>query len=342
MNSTQRLEKFFNHEPLDRPPVTSIIMMFAAKFINKSYRDYYLDYKVLVESWLRCHEKFQFDMMMVISDPFRETEGIGGRFEYPQDNVPKCIERPIQNYADLKKVKVPDPWNCPRMLDRLQACELFKEEVGTDIPILGWIEGPMSQMSSLRGMDHIMMDLYDAPDFVADLVELVMAVEKSFALEQIKSGANWMGIGDSAASLISPQLYHQIIMPKQKELVDFIHQNGAKAKIHICGNITHHLESLVQTGADIIDLDWMVPIEKAVDLLEPGQVVCGNFDPVDILLNGTPEAVFEAAEECIQKGQERLILSPGCEVPVNTPVENMSAFCSTAAFKKFRINKAND
>lgn len=335
MNSILRVEKFLNHELVDRPPVTPILMMFAAKFINKSYRDYYLDYRVLVESWLRCHEQFQFDMMMVISDPYRETEGIGGRFEYPEDNVPKCIERPIQKYADWKNLKIPNPSNCPRMLDRLRACELFKKELGDAIPILGWIEGPMAQMSNLRGLDHIVMDLYDHPDFVADLLEFVIAVEKSFALEQIKAGANWIGIGDAAASLISPQIYHNLILPAQKDLVNFIHQNGAKAKIHICGNITHHLQSLVQTGADIIDLDWMVPIEKSVDLLQPGQVVCGNFDPVTILLEGTPDEVIEAATKCIQKGKGKLTLSPGCEVPVHTPIENVAAFCSSSAFEKY-------
>lgn len=335
VNSVLRLNNFLANEKIDRPPVTPIIMMFAAKFINKTYRDYYSDYRVLVESWLRCHEKFQFDMMMVISDPYRETEGIGGRFEYPEDNVPKCIERPIKNYAELKKLKIPDPWNCPRMLDRLKACELFKRKVGDEIPILGWIEGPMSQMSNLRGMDQIMMDLYDQPDFVADLLEFVMEVEKNFALAQIKSGASWIGIGDAAASLISPKIYHEKIMPKEKELVDFIHAHGAKVKIHICGNITNHLECLVQTGADIIDLDWMVPIEKAVGLLQPGQVVCGNFDPVRILLDGMPAQVDEAADECLQKGRGRLILSPGCEVPVNTPVENVAAFCSKRAFEKY-------
>jgi len=74
MTSAQRFEKFLKHEPIDRLPVTPILMMFAAKFIDKTYRDYYLDYRVLVESWLRCHERFQFDMLMVISDPYRETE----------------------------------------------------------------------------------------------------------------------------------------------------------------------------------------------------------------------------------------------------------------------------
>jgi len=222
------------------------------------------------------------------------------------------------------------------MLDRLKACELFKKEIGDETPILGWIEGPMAQMSNLRGMDQIMMDLYDQPDFLADLLEFVMEVEKSFAIEQIKSGANRMGIGDATASLISPKIYHEMIMPKEKKLIDFIHENGAKVKIHICGNITNHLESLVQTGADIIDLDWMVPIEKAVDLLQPDQVVCCNFDPVRILLDGTPENVFEAAVGCIRKGQGRLILSPACEVPVNTPVENVAAFCSSATFEKYQ------
>jgi uroporphyrinogen-III decarboxylase len=231
VNSTLRFEKIFKNEPIDRPPVTPIFMMFAAKFINKTYRDYYLDYRVLVESWLRCHQKFQFDMVMVISDPYRETEGIGGRFEYPEDNVPKCIERAIQNHADLKKLKAPDPWNCPRMLDRLKACELLKKEIGYEIPILGWIEGPMAQMANLRGMDDLMMDLYDSPDFVVDLLEFVMEVEQSFALGQIKAGANWIGIGDSAASLISPQIYHDLIMPGQKAKFIFVETSSITWKV---------------------------------------------------------------------------------------------------------------
>ena len=65
----------------------------------------------------------------------------------------------------------------------------------------------------------------------------------------------------------------------------------------------------------------------------------GNFDPVNILLEGTPEIVYEAAAKCIQKGKGRLILSPGCEVPVNTPVENVAAFCSSRAFKNFEGSK---
>jgi len=338
MNSKLRFEKLLKNEPIDRPPVTPIIMMFAANFIGKTYREYYSDYRVLVESWLKCHEKFQFDMMMVISDPYRETEAIGGRFEYPEDSVPKCVDLPIKQYSDLLKLKVPDPWNAPRMLDRLKACELFKQKVESEIPILGWIEGPMAQMVALRGMDQIMMDLYDNQDFVTDLIEYVMEVEKKFAIAQIEAGANWIGIGDAAASLVSPQIYKQMIMPKEKELVDFIHENGAQVKIHICGNITNHLESLVQTGADIIDLDWMVPIEKSVDLFLPNQVVCGNFDPVNVLLEDTPENVFKAAVECIAKGQRRLILSPGCEVPPNTPPENVSAFCSPVSFEKYRLS----
>jgi uroporphyrinogen-III decarboxylase len=116
-------------------------------------------------------------------------------------------------------------------------------------------------------------------------------------------------------------------MPREKELVDFIHKNGAKVKLHICGNTSNHVEYMVETGADIIDLDWMVPIDQSVQYLKPNQVLCGNPDPVSVIMNGTKENIIAASKKCIQDGKGRLILSAGCEIARDTPIDNLYTFC---------------
>jgi uroporphyrinogen-III decarboxylase len=58
---------------------------------------------------------------------------------------------------------------------------------------------------------------------------------------------------------------------------------------------------------------------------EDGPVVCGNFDPVAVLLQGDPRQVYDAARRCLQYGGKRVISTAGCEVPAGTPPENLRA-----------------
>jgi uroporphyrinogen-III decarboxylase len=87
---------------------------------------------------------------------------------------------------------------------------------------------------------------------------------------------------------------------------------------------------MAQTGCDILDLDWMVPLDEARAALGPGITIAGNFDPAAVLLQGTPQEVAEAARRNIQMGGPRFILQPGCEVPPGTPEANIRAFCPCA------------
>ena len=70
-----------------------------------------------------------------------------------------------------------------------------------------------------------------------------------------------------------------------------VHEMGALARLHICGNTSFILADMAATGADIIDLDWMVDIGRAVETFGPNQSACGNQDPVAVMLQGMPETV---------------------------------------------------
>ena len=329
MNSKERIDRLLNGQDIDRNPVTPILMAFAARFIGKTYREYYLDYRVLVESYICCWKHFPFDMVMTISDPFRETEGFGAFFHYPDDGIPVMNEQFLKSLedADLRFLQKPDPYQAKRMKDRLLAVETFRREVGGEVPILGWVEGPFAEAADLRGVQNLMMDIIDQPEQVLTLLKFVVEVEKSFAREQIKAGADIIGVGDAAASLLSPGLYQEFVLPFEQELFKHIHQAGARVKLHICGNTSRLLPLMAQSGADIIDLDSMVSLKKAREYFGTQICICGNVDPVGIMLEGKPEEVREASLRCIEEAGMPFILSAGCEIPVATPHENLLALC---------------
>ena len=125
----------------------------------------------------------------------------------------------------------------------------------------------------------------------------------------------------------SPPMYERFVLPFEKRLFDAIHEAGAAVKLHICGDISNKVGPIAQTGADVIDVDWMVPLDRSREIVGPDVTLCGNFDPSAILLQGTPQEVAEAARRCISMGGQRFILQPGCEVPPGTSEQNIRAFC---------------
>ena len=132
------------------------------------------------------------------------------------------------------------------------------------------------------------------------------------------------------SSLIGPALYADFALPYQQVLIRRIHAMGAGVKLHICGNLNPVLSLVAQTGADIVDLDHMVDLKAAADLFPPEMHISGNFDPVSVLLQGTPASVEAAVLRCMEDtGKNQSCIAAGCEVPKFTPPENLRAVADT-------------
>jgi MtaA/CmuA family methyltransferase len=327
MTSKERIYATLHGESVDRVVVTPIFMAWAAHFIGRNYRDYYLDGDVLVDSQLAVTRAFGIDQISAISDPWREASAYGMEFEYPEEGVGKPADTLLKGENDIARLKKVDIRKAERTKQRIESVRRMAKEIGKTHSVLGWVEGPFAEYADLRGVEAAMLDLMDRPDYFRQAAEAIIENEIKFAVAQVKAGADMIGVGDAAASLISPNQYKEFVLPLEKKLFDAIHEAGGAVKLHICGNVSNHVEFMAESGADIIDLDWMVPIEQTRELLGPDVTLCGNFDPAAVLLQSTPEKIAEAARECIEAGGERFILMPGCEVPPATPEENIRAFC---------------
>jgi len=146
-----------------------------------------------------------------------------------------------------------------------------------------------------------------------------------------QAGAHGIGIGDAFCSQIGPAPYLELAFEREKQLVDHIHSLGAKAKLHICGNTAPIMPHMIATGADILDVDHLVPDMAAfAALLAPHQVLSGKTDPVSIIQNGSPAQIAESVRECRRQAAGRVIVSAGCEIPPDTSLANMRAFRAAA------------
>ena len=327
MNRRERVLAHLDGRPVDRLPFMPITMQFAADLAGVRYRDYELDYRVLAEAQARVAEAFGFDYVNTMSDPGREAADCGAKLEY-FDHQPAAVieEEPrLADRTELVRLRVPDPLGGGRMHNGIRAVARLRERVGNDLMVEGWIEGPCAEAADLRGLNNLMLDFYDDPKFVRDLFEFVVEMELQFAREQIAAGADVLGVGDAAASLIGPELYEEFVWPYEKRLIDGVHAMGGRTRLHICGNTRFCLAGMGRLGCAVVDLDWLSPVEEGRRAMGPDQILLGNIDPVSVLRNGTPERIAAEIAQCHRAAGKRFIVGAGCEVPRDTPYENLRA-----------------
>jgi len=326
MKPLERVRRRLRGEKVDRPPNFDIYMQRAAHHAGRPLSRYYLDHRVLVEANLLVLEAFDLDIVQAISDPYREASDLGLEVEWPEDGLPVRRAIRLREPEDAARLDLVAPEDGPRMSDRIEAVRLLRKTVGDDVPVMGWVEGAFALASVLRGDTNVLLDIHDRPDWLEDLLDRLVEVGVAFARAQVAAGAHVIGLGDSMGSLVSPRHYRELVLPYEQRVFAAVKEAGAIPRLHVCGDTSRLLADMARSGAAIVDLDWMVDLGRAVEVFGPGgPAPCGNFDPVAVMLRGTPAQVEDAVRLCAAAGGPRHFSAAGCEVPDGTPEANLLA-----------------
>jgi MtaA/CmuA family methyltransferase len=336
MTGKQRILAKLRGEPADSLPLMPITMMFAADLAGVRYGDYARDCRVLADAQVAVAERFGLDYVSAISDPAREASDLGAAVAWFDDQPPAIVESRalLDEKSKLAALRLPDPAAPGRMRDRVEAVRLLAERVGASRIVEGWVEGPCAMSADLRGLNTLMLDFFDDPPFVEALFEFTVQMEVEFARAQVEAGATLIGVGDAAASLVGPALYTQFVLPSEQKLIAAIRGLGVPVRLHICGNTKRIVGGIGQSGADIIDLDFLTPLGQARRAMRETQVLLGNIDPVRELRDGTPESVEAALEEFYHQAGTAYICGAGCEVARGTPYANLEAMARFARSRR--------
>ena len=331
MNGKSRIKAILNGGTPDRVPLMPITMMFASRLIGKQYLDYVTDYRVLVEGQIAVAERFGFDYVSVISDPTREAGECGAKIAFYDDNPPAIDEANgnalLDDQKKLTTLKAPSV-DQGRMGDRLLGLELLKRKCQDDLFVEGWVEGPCAEAADLRGINAIMLDFFDDSAFINDLLDFTTELAIDFALAQLEAGADIIGIGDAASSLIGPDFYNDLVAPRARKLVEAIHQKGGLVRMHICGYTESIVETLGSMQCDMIDIDYPVDLHVARESAGESPVLIGNLDPVVDVLESNPDDIVKRLQECRELAGPRFIAGSGCEIPPDCSHQNVDAFRS--------------
>jgi len=331
MTGRERFSAALKGQRLDRAPVFPLLMFLAADRAGITYRQFATDGRALADAQLGAQRRFGFEAITACSDAFRVSAALGGEMAFPEDKPPYLAKPLIKSASDLKKLGRPDPTDREnRMGDRVLGVAEMARSSGDGCAVLGWVDMPFAEACAVCGLTPFMMMLVDDPSGAHRILDFLTRIVVDFSLAQLRAGAVMIGAGDAAASLISAEMYDEFALPYEREVCRAAHEAGGLVKLHVCGNTTHLLEKMATCGADLFNVDHMVPLEKARDVYGAARKCFkGNMDPVADMMRSTPEQCEKRAHRCLSIAQgAAYMLSPGCEVPAATSDEVFRAFCN--------------
>ncbi len=329
MTPKERFSAILQGKEVDRLLVSPLILNFASRALGMKVRDFCTDGKNMGNANIACFKKYRHDAVYIFSTTSTLAEAMGTRMYFPPDDAPQ-VEIPfIQSRDDLEKLKPVNPEKDGRIPVYLEAVKRCVEAIGNEVFIVPVIGAPFTTSAALRGTEVFIKELYTDPELIHTLMRAVTQSVKILIDAYVKAGGVPVTVEPVATgSMISERHFREFALPYLKEVYAHIHSHGLPGVLHICGKTKRVIRCMAESGADILSID-NIDLKEAKELV--GERVClmGNISPADGMLKGNPEIITDMVRDCISKAADNykgFIVATGCEVPIQTPHENMMAF----------------
>jgi MtaA/CmuA family methyltransferase len=334
MDCLERCLRAVRREVPDRVPVVPLIISHAVKQAGVAFSEYNRNPELIASVQACAWRRYGYDGIHITTDNWILPQALG----YPSDIMTIC-RRWVWTVRWLPGGTLPclppltEAKTAARMGLLPEATRCARRLLGDTCFIkTNFDQGPFSLASAVRGIEALMMDMADQPQFVFDLLEISVEMVSHLGIEVGRTGAHAVTFGDAVAGLVSREDFVKFAFPRLKEVVRRLHAAiDAPVFLHICGKTTHIVDCMAATGADALELDFQNDFGEMKRMV--GDEVCleGNLEPSGVLLQGTPQLVYRKSRELIQSaGPGGFILSSGCEVPRDTPPENIEAMVQAA------------
>lgn len=328
MTSYERLLTTINGDFPDSFPVAPEVFGVTARLNGYRISQYVTDGRIIAESQLKAREAIGYDILFAFADLSVEAEALGCTLRYDDDAYPSVKEHILQNIEDVKVLKLPDPLKDGRMPVVIEACRQLRESAGNECVIAACVMGPVSIASQIMGLESFLYQLVDNPDGVNQVLNFTEKVAISYGRALIKAGAHCPVVFDPVASpaVIPPSLFVHYEVQRLKRMYDSFRDEGAPISwISIAGATQKIMPYFKKAGINLATIDYVVPISEAFKLAD-NIALNGNLKPYSFI-SCSPAEMKEEVRRCLMeaKGKGNYIIGSGCEIPVESNIENIRA-----------------
>ena len=319
------------HEKPDSIPWVPFAGVHAGAVKGYTAEEMLKDADKIVESLIEVNKLYMPDGLPILFDLQVEAEILGCELLWAKDNPPSVKSHPYEEGKSLPCVcKLPDE-NSGRMPMILDATRRVKEAIGDETALYGLICGPFTLASHLRGT-NIFMDMMMEPEYTKDLLDFCGQVAIRMAGMYIDAGVDVIAVVDPLISQVSPKHIKKVMLDTFKGVFDYIRSRDVFSCFFVCGNATKQIEVMCEMGPDGISIDENVNLPEAKKITDSYNIcIAGNIPLTTTMLHGNQQDNIKTVIDEIDSIEDKtnFIVSPGCDMPYATPIENTIA-CAQA------------
>ncbi|MGO9480917.1 MAG: uroporphyrinogen decarboxylase family protein [Candidatus Kryptoniota bacterium] len=271
-------------------------------------------------------DKYSPDAATMIMDLTVEAEAFGCKINLSNNEIPSVAEPLVGDHESIERLRIPS-LDCARIPQYLNAAHLAATNI-SDKPVFAGCIGPFSLAGRLFGMTEIMTSLFIEPEMIKSLLDKSTSFLLSYIDAMKRLGTDGIIMAEPAAGLLSAEMCDEFSSAYVRRIVGCVQDRDFRFVLHNCGNTGQVTRSMISTDAGGLHFGNKINLTEALKEIPNNILVFGNLDPVSVFKSGTPEHVFDATTELLERtsGCNNFIISSGCDTPPGSPAENIDAF----------------
>ena len=252
-----------------------------------------------------------------------EASALGLPVRFPLEETPSVEAHLVKSKDDLDKFRKIDILGDGRVIVYLETLKHMR--AAFPCPVGAYVIGPLTLSGLLMGANQLAIKSILEPDFFEEVLEFSHQVVMRYAQALRENGADSTMALDPTAVIFGPQQFRQTISRFYREMVGIL--DDVEITLHVCGNTFHLLEEMVDSGVTGLSLDSLVDMREASQVTGEDILLMGNVSPVKMLF-GSPQEVYDETWDLLESMRDfpPFILSTGCDLPQDVPLENIDAF----------------
>ena len=314
-------------ERLGRLPVAPLIGYPGARLTGTTLRENLFDAETHTNSLRAIASRWHPDILLPMMDLSVEAAALGLSVRFPDNESPTVEEHPVRRLADLERFAATDILADPRLQAFLHTISDLADR--EEASLGAYVVGPFTLAGLLMGANEAAIATIRNPDLVHEVLQFSTQVSRSYAYACVEAGADLVVILEPTAVLLSPMAFSEFSGQYVQSIASGC---AALSVLHICGDTSALLDGMCETGVHGLSLDSVVDFGAAVKNVPESVVLIGNIDPVRVMGAADPSVVTGAVRDLIEavNGHKNFILSTGCDLPLETPLENIDKLIDTA------------
>jgi uroporphyrinogen decarboxylase len=256
---------------------------------------------LIVEITMQPVRRYAVDAAILFSDIVVPLTAIGVDLDI-KPGVGPVIADPIRDAAAVDRLRPLEPGDVPFVGEAVGA--LTGELGGT--PLIGFAGGPFTLASYLieggpsKTHARTKAMMYGEPELWARLLDRLADIAITYLEAQVEAGAGAIQLFDSWVGGVGPDDYRRSVLPHSRRIFAAMERYGVP-RIHFGVGTGELLGPMGEAGADVVGVDWRVPLDEAVRRVDAGKALQGNLDPAVLLAPW--EVIEERADDVLARGR---------------------------------------